>query len=275
MLPFCASIDVRLGFKRMPHEGLGALSVAVLSTEMRANVPDFVDWSLKGAVTPVKNQGHCSSCWAYSVTESIESTTFIQTGKLYDFSEQQMISCDSKDQGCQGGDPPLAYAYAQQYGLAFQSDYPDTSSNSSQKDACNTKPKSQVKVGSWAYAVAPCTGGPCSNQDENGLKAVLAAHGPLSVCVNAMEQDPQPDSADWLAYKGGILKGTCLGGFRAINHCVQLVGYNTTAGYWKVRNSWGDKWGDAGYILLPMGVNACGIADEATFVQNVTLLGPA
>merc|ERR1712194_567028 len=190
-------------------------------------------------------------------------------------SEQQLISCDSKDHGCGGGDPSVAYEYAKSHGLQSQSSYPDTSNNSSQAGKCITKGQPEIKVGSWTYAVPPCTGGSCSNQKEDALKAALFQFGPLSICVNAMEEDPQPDSADWQAYKGGILKGKCLGGYRALNHCVQLVGYNSTEKTWKVRNSWGDQWGEGGYIRLPMGVNSCGIADEATFVMNVTVLRQA
>jgi hypothetical protein len=159
-------------------------------------------------------------------------------------SEQQLISCDSADAGCSGGDPPIAYAFAQKVGLATIQDYPDTSANSSKisiynhqlgchqshyfihplitgvAGKCNPTPKPAVQVVEWAYAVPPCTSGTCDKQDEMGLKAVLATYGPLSVCVNAEEQDPQPDSADWLAYKGGILK-VCFDHRATPRHCLR------------------------------------------------------
>ena len=261
----------RTGFTPLFHRSAD-LPVLSITDAMVAASPDALDWSTKGAVTPVKDQGHCSSCWAYSTAESIESATFMQTGKLPSLSEQQLISCDTTDQGCRGGDPPLAYKWVETHGLATQASYPDSSANTSTPGACESKPKSAVKVSSWAYAVPPCTEGSCTSQNEAGLKAALAAHGPLSVCVNAEESDPQPDSADWFGYKSGVLQGTCKGSARELDHCVQLVGYNSSAKWWKVRNSWGGKWGMGGYILLPMGVNSCGIADEATVVTGVTVL---
>ena len=77
--------------------------VLSITDAMVAAAPDALDWSTKGAVTPVKDQGHCSSCWAYSTAEAVESATFMQTGKLPSLSEQQLISCDTTDQGCRGG----------------------------------------------------------------------------------------------------------------------------------------------------------------------------
>lgn len=261
-----------IGFVRSLDRSSNDLPVVDIPKDLLKSLPDVLDWSAKGAVTPVRQQGHCSSCWAYSVTESLESAAFIQTGRLPQLSEQELISCDSSDHGCEGGDPPVAYDYVKKLGLATMADYPDTSSNSSQSGTCRPKIAAKVKLVSWAYAVPPCTGGSCEHQNEDGLRAALYKFGPLSVCVNAMEADPQPDSADWQAYKGGILKGTCRGSYRALNHCVQLVGYNMTEKTWKVRNSWSEAWGEAGYVRLPMGVNSCGIADEATFVQNVTFI---
>merc|ERR1712146_841571 len=82
-------------------------------------------------------------------------------------------------------------------------------------------------------------------------RAALAADGPLSICVNA---------ESWNGYYGGVLSGSCSGAYNKLDHCVQLVGYDTTAStpYWKVRNSWGTYWGENGFIRLPMGENACG-----------------
>merc|ERR1712093_463698 len=96
------------------------------------------------------------------------------------------------------------------------------------------------------------------------MGAALAAHGPISVCVNA---------GAWSSYAGGILSEECSGAASQLDHCVQLVGYGEDGGqaYWKVRNSWADSWGEGGYIRLPFGVNSCGVADEATFVTASTV----
>merc|ERR1712139_645403 len=217
-----------------------------------------------GATTPVKDQGDCGSCWAYSATEGIESGLFMAGGPLEELSEQQVISCDKQDLGCNGGDLPTAFDYVESAGgLDTEENYPYTS-QTGRSGSCKVN-TDVVTVDDYQYAVAPCEGGSCSSQDEDGLKAALAAHGPLSVCVNA---------ESWNGYYGGVLSGSCSGSYNALDHCVQLVGYDTTAStpYWKVRNSWGTSWGENGFIRLPMGQNACGIADEA-YIINATLTG--
>merc|ERR1711998_437809 len=109
------------------------------------------------------------------------------------------------------------------------------------------------------YAVPPREGGKCNNQDEDGLKAALNTYGPLSVCVNAN---------DWDDYSGGVYTAKCSGKYNSLDHCVQLVGYDTTAStpYWLVKNSWNTDWARRGLMRLPIGSNACGIADEAMYV---------
>jgi len=182
------------------------------------------------------------------------------TGQIVDLSEQQIISCDKEDAGCNGGDLPSAFDYVQSAGgLASRSAYPDTSANKGKDGKCKSKP-AVVNVTGYKYAVPPCESGSCKNQKESDMMAALNSFGPLSVCVNAN---------DWDSYSGGIYTAKCTGGYYDLDHCVQLVGYDTTGSksYWKVRNSWGTTgWGEDGYIRLPMGKNACGIADEAMYV---------
>merc|ERR1712107_689275 len=183
--------------------------------------------------------GYCGSCWAHGATEGIESGLFMTTGKLEQLSEQQIVSCDKTDGSCNGGDLPTAFDYVQSAGgIATQASYPDTSS-----DAGKT--------------------GKCNNQKESDMMAALNTYGPLSVCVNAQ---------DWDGYSSGIYTTKCSGKYNALDHCVQLVGYDTTGStsYWKVRNSWASSWGENGFIRLPMGTNACGIADEAMYVTATT-----
>jgi len=193
------------------------------------------------------------------------------TGSTPVLSTQQISSCDADEPdggGCDGGDLPGAFAYVMKAGgLDSAEDYPDTSAASGDTGDCTWSGAVAARVASWKYAVAPCAkseddeGFDCPSQDEDGLKVALASFGPLSVCVNAQA---------WNSYTGGVLDCKthfCAPDWDEIDHCVQLVGYDTTAStpYWKVRNSWGTAWGEAGFIRLPMGVNSCGIADEATF----------
>lgn len=185
-------------------------------------------------------------------------------------SEQEIISCDKDEPdggGCDGGDLPTAFAWViKAGGMDSMSDYPDSSARSGRTGKCTWSKKTVAKITNWTYAVHPCAydehakGGKCANQDEDGVKAALATFGPLSVCVNA---------GSWDFYEGGVLRGKCSGAWAKLDHCVQLVGYDTTAStpYWKVRNSWGKSWGEKGFIRLPMGENACGIADEVTYVK--------
>jgi len=257
------------GYVRQPRSANSVYEVADITQVMRDAAPAALDWSEKGATTPVKDQGSCGSCWAFSATEGVESGLFMATGQLPTLSTQQIISCDDQEPdggGCGGGDLPTAYAWLESAGgLDSGDDYPDTSHSSGRTGSCKWSGKKVAQVSDWKYAVKPCAeseqaqGGACADQDEDGLKAALATYGPLSVCVNA---------GAWDFYSSGVLKSKCSGAWSKLDHCVQLVGYDTTAStpYWKVRNSWGTGWGEKGFILLPMGENACGIADEATFV---------
>lgn len=248
------------GFVRRPANN-EVPQVTNITDAMREAAPPSLDWTTKGATTKVKNQGDCGSCWAYSATEGIESGLFMATGKIVDLAEQQIISCDKKDLGCDGGDLPTAFAYVKQHGgIDNRADYPDKSATSGETGKCKQHLKKKVTVTDYKYAVQPCKSGACKHQQESDLMAALNNFGPLSVCVNAN---------DWDDYDTGIYTKKCSGAAGELDHCVQLVGYDTTGSqsYWKVRNSWTSDWGENGFIRLPMGHNACGIADEVMYVK--------
>jgi len=243
-------------------ESNAPIEVAEITQDMRDSAPAALDWTTKGATTAVKDQGQCGSCWAFSVTETVESAVHLATNQAPPIlAPQQLTSCDTaEDAGCNGGNPVNAYAYLEKVGgLDVEADYPYTSGKSQESGTCTWTGKKVAKVTDWKYAVPPCQSGDCSNQDEDGLKAVLAAHGPLSIVVNA---NP------WQTYHSGVLDGECGGAMSDLDHAVQLVGYDTTASppYWKVRNSWATVWGEEGYIRLPMGKNSCGMANLVTYV---------
>lgn len=245
------------GFVRMPRNA--AVPVGTISDEDRAAAPAKLDYTTTGGTSPVKDQGSCGSCWAFSATQGIESAMFRATGSMPILSTQQIIACDKTDGGCNGGDLPTAFDYVESDGgIDEDANYPDTSHRFGITGSCKAHGH-VAKVTDYKYAVAPCEGGKCNNQDEDGLKAALAKNGPLSVCVNA---------ESWNSYSSGVLRGSCSGSYNSLDHCVQLVGYDTTAStpYWIVKNSWGTSWGEDGHIWLPMGENSCGIADEAMYV---------
>jgi C1A family cysteine protease len=106
-----------LGYKYIPRNSEAPL----LDT---SNLADEVNWVTKGAVTPVKNQGQCGSCWAFSTTGSVEGAMFLKTGKLQSFSESQLVDCSTQNSGCNGGLMDWAFAYIENSPLELESDYP-------------------------------------------------------------------------------------------------------------------------------------------------------
>lgn len=260
--PVALAREFPRGFVRQPRNAV--VEVLELTDDDRASAPDVVDWS---AHTPVKDQGVCGSCWAFSATEGIEAAVFMATGSSPTLSAQQIISCDKTDAaGCDGGDIPSALDYViAAGGIASEKDYPETSMNTGDTGTCKTAASATVVTG-YKYAVPPCDGGKCDSQDEDSLAAALAKFGPISICVNSGD-------SHWEFYESGMWPPAshpdCKSDWDLIDHCVQLVGYDKTASppYWRVRNSWGSEWGEAGFIRLPMGQNACGIADEAIIVS--------
>jgi len=267
ILPGLSARHYARGFVRPDVPSNEQVRVAEITSEDRASAPDVLDWS-GTATSPIKDQGVCGSCWAYSATEGIESAVFIATGSVPTLSAQQIISCDHTDAaGCSGGDIPTAIDYVVAAGgISSEQDYPETSANTGENGTCSIVEKAETVVLGYQYAVTPCGGGECDSQDEDGLVAALAKYGPISICVNSGD-------SHWEFYEGGMWPPAshpdCKADWDLIDHCVQLVGYDKTASpaYWKIKNSWGNNWGEAGFIRLPMGENACGLADEAIIVN--------
>jgi len=212
-------------------------------------LPDAFDWSSKGAVTPVYNQGECGSCWAFSATETIESQWFLAGNTLISLSPQQIVDCDRVDLGCEGGDTPTAYQYViNATGLESQSDYPYTAED--QKCAFQSS-KVKASIKGWGYVT--------QNKNETEMLYGLYAKGPLSICVEA---------DTWQFYVGGVISSDC---GTALDHCVMITGFQKMRGWdfieydvWNIRNSWGEDWGVDGYLYVERGSDLCGVADEVT-----------
>ncbi|KAJ1447751.1 hypothetical protein M885DRAFT_541627 [Pelagophyceae sp. CCMP2097] len=232
------------------------------------DVPAAFDWRQHGVVTPVKDQKQCGSCWAHSAVETLESAVALGGAPLTALSVQQVTSCDTTDQGCDGGWYYTAWTdyVAVVGGLATEEAYPydeetatGTASKCNRELASDLVPRTNLTAYSWA--TAPCTGFFCRSQDEATLKANLVSFGPASVAC---------DASQWSAYTGGVLtSNSCANSGLKLDHAIQLVGYNETAPvpYWIVRNSWNTDWGNDGYIYLAMGGNTCGVADKAAQVE--------
>jgi C1A family cysteine protease len=215
--------------------------------------PQSVDWRLKGAVTPVKNQGQCGSCWSFSATGAIEGANFVKNGKLVSLSEQQLVDCSSGegDQGCFGGLMDNAFKYViQNGGIDTESDYPYFARSGSCSSA--KAKKHAVKLSSYSD-VTPT--------DEEALETAVAQQ-PVSVAIEA-------DQPNFQFYKSGVFNAQC---GTNLDHGVLAVGYGTTSNgtnYWIVKNSWGESWGNNGYIWLAKNSGApegqCGIAMQPSF----------
>jgi hypothetical protein len=242
--------------------------------------PSSINWRETKAVTAIKNQGQCGSCWAFSATEAVESQLILGHGGKFDItlSPQQITSCAPATctygcMGCDGGFTEGAYDYLKTVpGLAnsFYIPYAQSLTELTPTMKCPKTKVAQIDganeqlsggfaaVTGYSYAVPPCTQGACTNQDLQGLAAALE-ETPISVCVNA---------GSWDDYVGGVMTSAACGsmGAGSQDHCVMATGFNATAPtpYWIVRNSWASTWGDYGYIYLEMKENTCGLADDAT-----------
>jgi len=215
--------------------------------------PTSWDWRTKGAVSPVKNQGQCGSCWDFSATETTESVCFLAGYPMTLLSEQQVLQCDTTDYGCNGGYPWTAYQYViKAGGYDTEAAYPYTAEGGPSSNDCQFKKGGVVacKTASWKYVG---TGGQKNN--EANMQTFMAANSPLSVCV---------DAETWMNYQSGVVKAKGCG--TSIDHCVQAVGWTTDSGTnaWIVRNSWGTDWGMQGYLYVQLGANACAISEDVS-----------
>ncbi|GJN32954.1 hypothetical protein PR202_gb21502 [Eleusine coracana subsp. coracana] len=213
-------------------------------------VPNSVDWRSKGAVTPPRSQMSCGSCWAFATVASIESLYKLKTGRLVPLSEQELVDCDTPpgDHGCAGGWPGVAMEWIARNGggLATAEAYP----YESRQGRCR---RDGARVG-----VAGIRGGAAvARRDEAALERAVARQ-PVTALING-------DGFQF--YRGGVFSGAC--DARRTNHAVTVVGYGAEPGpggrkYWIVKNSWGEGWGEKGYVRMERRVKAkegmCGIA---------------
>ena len=235
------TINQEKEFKGLRGSGIKVVKQQVIYDTM--NLPNSVDWITKGAVTNVKDQGQCGSCWSFSTTGSLEGAYGIKYGELISFSEQQLVDCDyglRLNHGCNGGLMDSAFSWiSQNSGLCSEDSYPyisgTTKTNSECKKTCTLV--SGSKIDSYTD-VTP-------NSDESMMAAL--AQQPVSVAIEA-------DQRSFQLYSEGVFSSSC---GTNLDHGVLLVGYGTDSekglDYYIMKNSWSDSWGQDGYMLMGRG----------------------
>ena len=220
----------------------------------REKVPRRVDWRKKGAVTEVKDQGDCGSCWAFSTTGALEGQYFVENGKLISLSEQNLVDCsdDYGNMGCDGGRQEDAFDYIKDNGgIDTEESYP--------YEAKDGKCRFSLTDSSGATVTGYTT---ISAKDEVALKQAVATVGPIAVSIDASKNS-------FMQYSSGVYyEPLCSSSQRNLDHAVLVVGYGTHNGrdYWLVKNSWGEDWGMDGYIMMARNKdNNCGIATDALY----------
>ena len=239
------------GFLKKPKKLFRTDSQCISFTGTNKTLPDTVDWRSK-AVTPVKDQGQCGSCWAFSSTGAMEGAWAIAKGQLVSLSEQQLMDCSRNlgNQGCEGGDMDPSFQYIiQSGGICAESEY-------KYKEADSTKCKKCTVVAKFSKCadVAP--------NNQLALKEAVS-NGPVSVAIEA-------DTSVFQFYSSGVLTDKSCG--TNLDHGVLAVGYGEENGnkYWLVKNSWSDTWGDEGYVKIGRSESnsdqgICGIAMDPSF----------
>lgn len=238
------------------RHSVGTYGCGLFSSSDTSNIPLSIDWREKNAVTSVKDQGQCGSCWAFSSTGAVEGAWAISKEQLIDLSEQELVDCATGlaygSDGCNGGQMNGGFKYVIENGQCLLSEYPYTSGVSQTGGKCQTC-SAVVKLSSCSDV---------KSKDQISLK-VAVAQQPIAVAIEA-------DTRYFQSYSSGVLDASTCG--TNLDHGVLIVGYGNQNGenYWLVKNSWSETWGEKGYvkILRSDSMNdsgICGIAIEPSF----------
>jgi len=217
-----------------------------------------VNWVTAGAVTGVKDQGYCGSCWSFSTTGAIEGAYYNKYNTLTSFSEQYLVSCDNRknggtDMGCNGGLMDSAFEWSEDHGVVTEASYPYTSGAEGENGDC-------LSTGTKVANAAPKSYTDVTPKSDSAMMSALNQQ-PVAIAIEA-------DQVAFQLYSSGVFTADC---GDSLDHGVLAVGYGTLDGtdYYLVKNSWGTSWGDNGYIYLERGVSQktgqCGLLSEPSY----------
>lgn len=207
--------------------------------------PASIDWRDQGKLTPIKNQGQCGSCWAFATVAAVEAQHAIKKNQLVSLSEQEMVDCDDKNNGCSGGYRPYAMRFVKENGLESEKEYPYSALK---HDQCMLK-QNDTRVFIDDFRML--------SQNEEEIANWVGTKGPVTFGMNVVKA--------MYSYRSGIFNPSaddCAEKSMGA-HALTIVGYggDGEAAYWIVKNSWGTSWGASGYFRLARGVNSCGLAN--------------
>jgi len=235
---------------RAQRDNTGLINV---TSSNNANVPEEMNWRLRGAVTPVKDQATCGSCWSFGATGNIEGALFLKTGELVRLSQQNLMDCSwgFGNNGCDGGEEFRSFQYMMKHGgLATEEEY---GHYLGADGFCRPKVSKAAKITGYVNV---------ASGDVDALKEAIATHGPVSVGIDASHL-----SLSFYSH-GVYYEEKCGSGEDDLDHAVLAVGYGTLNNepYWLVKNSWSTHWGNDGYVLMSRKNNNCGVATDAAYV---------
>jgi len=259
----CISECIKSSKESTTKETLGCVSDCMKTDDYTLGAATSINWVDNGAVTPVKDQGQCGSCWSFSTTGALEGAYYVKYGKLPSFAEQQLVDCDNfqhggKDHGCNGGLMDNAFSWiGKNGGLCGETSYPYVSGTTKKAGTCETGCEiiDNSKVVSFHDV---------SKSSDQAMMEALSQQ-PVSIAIQA-------DQKDFQLYKSGVFSGSC---GTQLDHGVLAVGYGSEDGndYYLVKNSWSSSWGLNGYIKLGRGdefnngQGQCGMLLQASYPE--------
>lgn len=206
-------------------------------------LPSHFDWREQNGVTPIRNQKSCGSCWAFASSASMADNILIKDKQSRDLSEQYLVNCERHGWNCSGGFWAFDM-FEEGKGTVYESELPYTGANGS----CPANLSYHEKSSRWAFIGSVFEQTPAVED----IKRAIVEFGPVASAVNV--------TFPFQFYRGGIFSGCSPTTDKELNHAVNLVGWDDAGGYWIMRNSWGESWGEKGYMRIKYGCNGIGMA---------------